>query len=132
MAKDNLIGCKLDDEELKLFNSLVFQSGLNQTDYIKSKIFPSSETEEDRQEIKNLLFKIHEQNDIIQKILLSSSNKDNNSIPKIKTTQKQVYIAYALIGAILFELTQNTNKDKVHKLNQEAKAKADELFGKDE
>lgn len=147
----NGIHFELDDDELKIFKANVLASGCkNQTEFIKSKIlsnFDTSETKEDQQQIKDLLFKIIEQNDMIQKILLTGSIKDDNIKllnSKIKLLQKQQYVTHIVTTQtalqISLQTTLNLNKNNqeikydemIYQIIEEAKKKADEIFGKEE
>lgn len=131
MSKNNVITFRLNDEEFQALTSLVFISGLNQTDYIKSKIFPGQEIEEEKHEIKELLFKIHEQNDMIQKILLSSSHTENTvNIKHIRELQKQEYVTYALTTKIALDANKY-NQEIVYTIIDKAKDKANKIFGED-
>lgn len=132
MAK-NGIHFELDDNEYKIFKANVLTSGFkSQTDFIKSRILSNSEsfeTEADQQH-KELLLKLIEQNDMIQKILLSSPNNENTGIVKlIKKLLKQEFVTYALIVRIAM---RSENNEEIYEYIDKTKAKAEEVFGKDE
>lgn len=131
MSKNNVVTFRLNDEECQMLTGLVFISGLTQTDYIKSKIFPDQENEEERHEIKELLFKIKEQNDMIQKIILSSPNNNENVgiIKLIRKLLKQEFVTYALLVQIALKIAMK--QEELYKYIDDAKTKAEEKFGKD-
>ncbi len=117
LKRHNVAKTRLSDDEFNLFESLVMQSGLSKTDYIRDKIMTKSENIPGKALVDRLI-------ELEKKIEIYH-----------REIMKKEYVIQKIVAACLLEMVKKESanyKDIVSKFVMEIENEADSLFSSKE